>query len=66
MPKMDLKLPGFIYNACGLFTKNKERIEKFMNTEIQIIFTKMILIKPVFNMIWLLEKRKKEPNQIKF
>ena len=30
MPKMDLKLPGFTYNACGLFTKNKERIEKFM------------------------------------
>ena len=30
---MHLKLPGFTYNACGLFTKNKERIEKFMNTE---------------------------------
>ena len=33
MPEMHLKLPGFTYNACGLFTKNKERIEKFMNTE---------------------------------
>ena len=33
MPEMHLNLPGFTYNACGLFTKNKERIEKFMNTE---------------------------------
>ena len=33
MPEMHLKLPGFAYIACGLFTKNKERIEKFMNTE---------------------------------
>ena len=33
MPEMHLKQPGFIYSACGLFTKNKERIEKFMQTE---------------------------------
>ena len=26
------KQPGFTYNACGPFTKNKERIEKFMKT----------------------------------
>ena len=32
MPKMHLKLPGFTYSACGPFTKNKERIEKFMQT----------------------------------
>ena len=32
MPEMHLKQPGFIYNACGPFTKNKERIEKFMQT----------------------------------
>ena len=24
MPEMYLKQPGFIYSACGLFTKNKE------------------------------------------
>ena len=30
MPEMDLKQPGFTYSACGPFTKNKERIEKFM------------------------------------
>ena len=30
MPEMYLKQPGFTYSACGPFTKNKERIEKFM------------------------------------
>ena len=29
---MDLKQPRFTYSACGLFTKNKERTEKFMRT----------------------------------
>ena len=29
MPEMHLKQPGFTYSTCGLFTKNKERIEKF-------------------------------------
>ena len=38
MPEMHLKQPalldksGFIYSACGLFTKNKERIQKFKET----------------------------------
>ena len=32
MPEMLLKQPGFTYSACGPFTKNKERIEKFMQT----------------------------------
>ena len=32
MPEMHLKQPGFTYGACGPFTKNKERIEKFMTT----------------------------------
>ena len=32
MPEMHLKQPGFTYSACGLFTKNNERIEKFMQT----------------------------------
>ena len=30
--EMHLKQPGFTYSACGPFTKNKERIEKFMQT----------------------------------
>ena len=33
IPEMHLKQPGFTYSACGPFTKNKERIEKFMQTE---------------------------------
>ena len=32
MPEMHLKQPGFTYSACGLFTKEKERIEKFIQT----------------------------------
>ena len=32
MPEMHLKQPGFTYSACGPFTKNKERIEKLMQT----------------------------------
>ena len=32
MPEMHLKQPGFAYRACGTFTKNKERIGKFMQT----------------------------------
>ena len=30
--KMNLKQPGFTYSACGPFTKNKERIQKFKET----------------------------------
>ena len=30
MPEMHLKQLGFTYSACGPLTKNKERIEKFM------------------------------------
>ena len=32
MPEMHLRQPGFTYSACGPFTKNKERIKKFMTT----------------------------------
>ena len=32
MPEMHLKQSGFTYSACRPFTKNKERIEKFMQT----------------------------------
>ena len=32
MLEMHLRLPGFSYNACRTFTKNKERIEKFKAT----------------------------------
>ena len=44
MPEMHLKQPGLTYSACGSFTKNKERIENFMNTGKRNYIYKMILI----------------------
>ena len=32
MPEIHLRQPRFTYSACGLFTKNKERIQKFKET----------------------------------
>ena len=32
IPEMHLIQPGFTFSACGSFTKNKERIQKFMQT----------------------------------
>ena len=32
MSELHLKQPGFTYSACGPFPRNKERIEKFMQT----------------------------------
>ena len=32
MPKMHLKIRGYTDSACGPFTKNKERIQKFKET----------------------------------
>ena len=32
MPELQLKEPGLTYSACDPFTRNKERIEKFMQT----------------------------------
>ena len=32
IPEMHLKQPGFTYSACDPFMKNKERIEKLMQT----------------------------------
>ena len=32
MPTIHLRQPGFTYSACGPFTKNKERIQKFKET----------------------------------
>ena len=47
MPEMHLKQPGFTYSACGPFTKDKERIQKF------ILYTNYIYKNElVFNLIW--------------
>ena len=54
MPEMHLKQLGFTYSACGPFTKNKERIEKSMQTGNTAFITKMSLIKLVFKTIWLM------------
>ena len=54
MPEMHLRQPGFTYSACGPFTKNKE-FTNLKKQEIQAIFTKMNLIRLVFNMIWHME-----------
>ena len=32
MPELHLRKPGFNYNACGPFTKHRERIQKFRET----------------------------------
>ena len=42
MPEMHLRQLGFTYSACGPFSKNKQRIQKFkeMGDTIQVIFTK--------------------------
>ena len=32
IPEVDLKLSGFTYSACGLFTKHCEKIQKFRET----------------------------------
>ena len=59
MSEMHLKQPRFTYSACGRFTKNKERIQKFKETG--GIFTSYIykneLFKArlVFSMILLME-----------
>ena len=52
MSGMHLKQHGFTYSACDLFNKNKEKNQK---QEMQIILARMILIKLVFNMIWLIQ-----------
>ena len=51
---MHLKQPGFNYTACGPFNKNKESIQKFTETG-DTIFTKINLIRLVFDMIYLME-----------
>ena len=47
MTEMHLKQPGFTYSVCGPFTKNKERIEKFMQTG-----NTDFVCKKLFNTVW--------------
>ena len=48
MPEMHLKQPGFTYSACGPFTKNKERIQKFKETGDTNYIYKNEIDKPCF------------------
>ena len=48
MPEMHLKQPGFTYSACGPFTKNKKRIQKFKRTGDSRYIYKNVLDKACF------------------
>ena len=55
MTEMHLKQPGFTYGACGPFTKNKERIQKFSETGDTNYIYKNELDKAVFSTTWPME-----------
>ena len=55
MPEMHLKQPGFTSSVCGPFTETKKLLKNLCKLEIQILFTKMSLVKFVFDMIWLIK-----------
>ena len=66
---MHLKQLGFICSACGPFTKNKERIGKFMQTGNTDFIYKNELDKACFQHVVAYGKTKnlvKEHNQMKF
>ena len=48
MTEMLLKQPGFTYSACGPFTKNIERIQKFQETGDTVYIYKNKLDKTCF------------------
>ena len=54
MSEMHLRQPGFTYSACGAFTKNKERIEKFTQTGNTDFIYKNELEKACFQSLFLL------------
>ena len=54
MPEMHLKQPGFILLVDHLLKTRKE-FKSLRKQDIQTIFTKMNLVRLVFNMIWLME-----------
>ena len=58
MSEMHLRQPGFTYSACGPFTKNKEKIKIYADRKYRVLFRKMILIKLVFSMVWLMVNQK--------
>ena len=55
MYERHLKQPGFTYSACGPFTKHKERIQKFKETEDTKYIYRNELDEACFNKIQLIE-----------
>ena len=51
MPEMHLRQPQFVCSACGPFTRHKERIKKFKQTDDTRYILEMSSIKLVFNTI---------------
>ena len=45
---MDLRHPGFTYSACGSFTKNKEKVQRFKEMGDSRYFFQKKLDKAVF------------------
>ena len=69
MLEIPLKQPGFTYSACGPFTKNKEKIEKFIKNWKYRFYYRNELDKACFQHDMAYGKTKdlvKEHNQIKF
>ena len=58
MPEMHLKQPGLLTVLVIHLLKAKKELKSLCKLEIQTLFTKMSLIKLVFNMKWLITKQK--------
>ena len=55
MPEMHLKNQDLLLVLAGHLLKTKKEFKNLKKQEIQAIFTKMNLIRLVFNMIWHME-----------
>ena len=54
VPEMRLNQPSFTYKACSPFTKNKESIQKFMQTGNTNYIFRNDVEKACFDMVWLM------------
>ena len=63
MLEMNLKQPRLTYNACGPFTKNKERIQTFQETgDSRYIYLNQ-LHRACFQRVWLMDLLKNHLNE---
>ena len=63
MPKMYLRQLGFTYCACGPFTRNKKRINKFKETGDSKYIYQNEIVRLAFNMTWHMEILKIYPEE---